>query len=134
MRNRPIVKRLRPYTSTRTWAQLNSLTKAGVIAAFAAAAEANPDKYTAFSDDELKQLNRWGVQAFRFLKREWIRSREDTFIQNRYLPAFRSAINPSLSSYTVNQVYEYTLSEGLSIEDAQAIYKKAVGVYHGEVL
>ena len=134
MRNRPIVNRLRPYTSTRTWAQLNALTKARVIAAFAAAAEANPDKYTAFSDDELKQLNRWGVQAFRFLKREWIKSREDTFIQNRYLPAFRSAINPSLSSYTVNQVYEYTLSEGLSIEDAQAIYKKAVGVYHGEVL
>ena len=127
MRNRDIVKRLRPYTSTRTWVQLKALTKQKVIDAFIA----NEDS---LSEYELTQLDRWGKYAFRFLKGEWLRSREDTFIQNKYLPAFRAAINPNLSSYTVNQVYEYTLAQGLSEETALAIYKKAVSVYHGEVV
>jgi len=127
MRNRDIVKRLRPYTSTRTWTQLKALTKQKVIDAFIA----NDDP---LSEYEITQLDRWGKYTVRFLKGEWIKSQEDTFIQNKYLPAFRAAINPSLSSYTVNQVYRYTRNQGLSEETALAIYKKAVDVYHGEVI
>jgi len=126
MKNRPIVVRLRPYTSTRTLTQLNALTKQRVIDAF----EANDDPFTA---EELTQLDKWGRYAFQFLKSEWFRAREDDFIQNRYIPAFKSAINPSLSSYTVNQVFEYTQAQGMSEEDAILLHKKAVGVYHGEL-
>jgi len=127
LKNRGIVKRLRPYTSTRTLQQLNSLTKQKVIDAFIA----NDD---ALTEDELIKLDKWGKHAIGFLKGEWLRDREDGFIKKRYLPAFRSAINPSLSSYTVNQVYEYTLAQGLSEEDSLRIYKKAVSVYHGETV
>lgn len=128
MTNRPIVIRLRPYTSTLSWAELTSLTKQGVIDFYAA-----DNAFEPFTVAEIKQLNRWGKNAFNFLKNEWIMAQHEDFIENRYLPAFRSAINPSLSSYTVRQVYEYTLSQGLSVDTANFIHKKAVATYHGEV-
>jgi hypothetical protein len=126
MRDRPIVKRLRAYTSALTWAELNSLTKQGVIDAFAA----NNDPFTT---DELIQLDKWGRYAFSFLKNEWLRAQHEDFINTRYIPAFKAAINPSMSSYTVRQVYLYTISEGLSESTAQALHKKAVSMYHGEL-
>jgi hypothetical protein len=86
-----------------------------------------------FTADELIQLDKWGKKAFFFLKQEWLRAREDDFINNRYIPAFKSAINPSMSSYTVREVYLYTLSQGLTEADAVILHKKAVIKYR-EVL
>jgi hypothetical protein len=106
--------------------QLQSLTKQGVIGAFIA----NSDPLTA---DELEQLDKWGKIAFNFLKNEWLMAQKDDFIQNRYLPAFRAAINPSMSSYTVKQVYDYTISEGVLEATAKLIHKEAVSIYHGEL-
>lgn len=126
MTNRDIVIRLRPYTSTLTWAQLKSLTKQAVIDDF----QATADPFTA---DELIELGIYGRHAFRFLKNEWAQDQHEDFIENRYLPAFKAAINPSLSSYTVRQVYEYTISQGLSDVTAQMVHKKAVNTYR-EVL
>ena len=126
MRNRPIVKRLRAYTSTRSWAKLKVLTKQIVIDAFIT----NDDP---LSVDEIAQLDSWGKIAFDFLKNEWVLAQHEDFIANKYIPAFKSDINPSMSSYTVRQVYEYTLNQGLSEETAQAVYKKAVALYHGEL-
>ena len=123
MTNRDIVVRLRAFTSALPWSQLKGLTKQEVID--------NIDP--SLSDDELVQLDKWGKNAINHLKNEWMRAQHEDFIQNRYLPAFRAAINPSLSSYTVQQVYEYTISEGLSVETATLIYKKAVSMYHGEL-
>jgi len=123
LRNRDIVVRLRAFTSALPWSQLKSLTKQEVIDSI------DPP----LNDDELVKLNRCGVGVIQLLEREWKRAQHEDFIQNRYLPAFRAAINPSLSSYTVRQVYEYTISEGLSEETATAIHKKAVSTYHGEL-
>jgi hypothetical protein len=120
MKNRPIVVRLRPYTSTRTLEQLNSLTKQEVI----------DNISPPFTPDELIQLDKWGKKAFQFLKGEWLRAREGDFINNRYIPAFKAAINPSMSSYTVREVYLYTISQGLTEPEAIALHKKAVEVYH----
>lgn len=126
MNARPIVKRLRPYTSQLTWAQLQSLTKQTVIDAFIA--DNDP-----LSADEIEQIGYWGWKLFNWLKQEWIATQHQDFVKNRYLPAFRAAINPSLSSFTVRQVYEYTLSEGLSEDTATALHKKAVIMYRKEL-
>lgn len=124
MINRVTVVKIRDYVLSRTWEQLQALTKQDVIDYFAGTPEPLTDTLIA----ELKRF-----RVINWLKGEWLAVQEDEFINNRYLPAFRSAINPSLSSFTVNEVYEYTLTQGLSEETALRIYKKAVSVYHGEV-
>ena len=132
MKNRPIVVRLRDWFLALPFDQMKSVTKQIVIDAFIA----DGDDLSIFEVEQLEGKHgivnsaKW---VFNFLKNEWVVSQSDDFIQNRYLPAFKAAINPSLSSYTVRQVYEYTISEGLPEETAQLIHKKAVAVYHEEL-
>lgn len=92
--------------------------------------DTTPEPLTAY---ELEQMDVYGRHLFSWLKNEWVMAQHEDFINNRYMPAFRSAINPLLSSYTVNEVYEYTIAQGLSVETADFVYKKAVKLYHGEV-
>ena len=125
MKNNHVLKRIRAYVLSRTWKQLKTLTKQQVI-------DALISSNNSINTAELKEFNANAPDIFKWLKYEWLKAQEDDFIQKRYMPAFRAAINPSLSSYTVNQVYEYTLAQGLSPETADRIYNKAVKLYHGE--
>lgn len=128
MRQNLTYQKIRDYVLSRTWTQLNEITKQEVVDAFIATGDP-------LSTDDIEQLTiRLRRKAiFRSLKNEWIRLQRTDFIDNRYLPAFRAAINPSLNSYTVQQVYDYTISEGLSVETADSIYKEAVSTYRGEL-
>jgi hypothetical protein len=115
------------YVASLTLEQLQSLTKQILIDDFAASPEP-------FTDDELIQLDKWGRKAINWLSHRWFMAREDDFIQNRYLPALRSVKDHQASIYTVREVYDYTIAQGIPVEMADRIADKAFTVFTSEVL
>lgn len=138
MRNKPIVQKLKLLTQTMTLAQLDTLlaqVRAKDYTQLIAWFEGQNNPLTQLELDEIDHGHPayQGTAVIRWLTKVWIKEQHEGFIQNRYIPAFKAAINPNLTSYKVNEVYEYTISQGLSVETAMRIYKKAVRMYHEEI-
>jgi hypothetical protein len=84
--------------------------------------------------DEYASLLGKANLVIRWIREAWIAEREDDFIQNRYLPALRSVKDRQASMYTVRQVYDYTLTQGVPVEIADRIADKAFTLFASEVL
>jgi hypothetical protein len=115
MRNRPIVVRLRPYTSQLTGAQLNSLTKQEVIDNISPSLNAQ----------ELEELDDWGKYAISWLKGEWIRTQHQGFIEGKIRDVITTARQNAI---------DYMVLQGLSTETASRVFKDGFQAFSEEVL
>ena len=115
MNNRNIVIRLRPYTSTLTWAQLNSLTIQTII----------NDISPPLNAQELDDLHEWGKIAIQWLKGEWIRTQHLGFVQGK--------IKDVMTAARLNAI-DYMVLQGLSVGTASGVFKAGFRAFSEEVL
>jgi len=115
MHNRDIVIRLRAFTTSLPWSQLNSLTKQEVI-----------DNITPpLNGYELTQLDKWGKLAINFLKGEWVRTQHASFVSGKIRDVITAARLEAI---------DYMILQGLSTGTASDVFKDGFADFSSEVL